>query len=417
MKLAHQQDSELSDLVVAIACSLFFLALCSWVMAFSDPLAKLYADSIDKSLVVSLELEPERIKYKFFEKYLLMGWLVIGPILAAFWLGCYRRRSNLTVSLLCIAFAIPLLHLSYQPTRAHIAWLPLLLATAVLAVAVLHSSFLDVTRSSEAPRLLRDDKWTLWTARRLMFVAAVSAILAVLMFPHSISSMAARIGPEQHIVSYMIGPAIYGFIPSLSLGTDYTAHYSLLTGPLFFHLLEPSLLQTLENYVWTICVVVTLFYISAFLLIAWLFQSVFWGAAITAAAFLLNFQTDGNSLFGPSAWPIRFPLLMIAVGLFVRLYRRPTALSASLLGAVMGASLCIMFETGISITVSGAIAFFIVFARFPRRFTLAGSVTVSALIAFYGISAATYGQNAFSLAFHTDLFRTDPPLWKGNVGA
>ncbi|WP_157461029.1 hypothetical protein [Bradyrhizobium genomosp. I (2014)] len=413
MKLGQQHDNELNDLVVAMAFALFFLALLSWPMSFSDPLGVRYFNGIDKSLVTSLELEPDRIKIKFFEKYLLTGWIVIGPILAAVWFGYFRRQSRLGISLACIAIAIPLLHLGYQPLRQHIAWLPLLLATIVLAVGVLHPHFLPTTQSYRAPQLLADENWTLWTTRRLLFLVVFAAILTVLMFPHSITSMAARIGPEQHIVSYMIGPALYRFIPSLSLGADYTSHYSLLTGPLFFHLLTPSLLHTLENYVWTICTVTTLFYISAFLLISWLFQSVFWGAAVTVTAFFLNFQTEGNSLFGPSAWPIRFPLLMIAVGLFIRLYRKPNALSACLLGVVMGASLCIMFETGIAITVSGAISFFIVFARTPGRFRLAGIVTVSALIAFYGISAAAYGKNAFGFAFHADLF--EPILLYGKA--
>ena len=370
MKLEQRYDSELYDLVVAVVFSLFVFAIASWPMSYADPLGALYFNSIDKSLVISLALEPDRIKIKFFEKYLFTGWFVIAPVLVAIWLGWYRKRSRLAVSLLCFVAAIPLLHLGYQPVRAHIYWPPFLLATIFLAVAVLHPSFLEtrLDYKNTTPRLLSEENWTLLTGTRLVFLAVFSTILITLMFPASIASMAARIGPEQHIVSYMIGPALYRFVPSLKLGVDYTSHYSLLTGPLFFHLLSTSLLETLEHYVWTICSVTTLFYISTFLVVASLFQSVLWSAALTATAFFLNFQTDGNSLFGPSAWPIRFPLMMIAVGIFIRLYRTRSALWAGLLGAVMGASLSIMFETGISITVSGVVAFFIVFARQPRRF-------------------------------------------------
>jgi hypothetical protein len=404
MKLGPQHDNELYDLVVSIAFSLLLFTLVSWPMSYADPLGVWYFNSIEKSLVATLGLEPDRIKFKFFEKYLFTGWFVIGPVMAAMWLDRYRRRSRLAISLSCVAAAILLLHLGYQPFRAHTYWPPLLLGTILLAVAVLHPSFLKTSGSYEAPRLVPEENWTLLTVRRLAFAATFSAIITILMFPSSIASMAARIGPEQHIVSYMVGPALYRFIPSLSLGVDYTSHYSSLTGPLFFHLLSTSLLQTVEHYVWTICSITTLFYISAFLLVAWLFQSVVWGAAVTATAFFLNFQTDGNSLFGPSAWPIRFPLMMVAVALFIHIFRRPNVLTAILLGAVMGASLSIMFETGIAITVSGALSYFIILARHPRRFTLAGVITVSALVVFYGISAAAYGRDAFTFAFHADLF-------------
>ena len=404
MKLGQQHDNELHDLVVTVAFSLLLVALLAWPMSFSDPLGVSYANALDKSLMVTLELEPDRIKIKFFEKYLLTGWYVIAPVLAAMWLGWCRRRSRVAISLLCIAVAVPLLHLGFQPLREHIAWRPLSLATIVLAVAVLHPYFLKTRRSYEVLQLHAEANWTLGTIGRLACSAGFAMALTALMFPSSISSMAARIGAEQHIVSYLIGPALYRFIPSLNLGVDYTSHYSMLTGPMFFHLLSPSLLRTLENYVWTICTVTTLFYFSAFLLISWLFQSVLWGAAITAAAFFLNFQTDGNSLFGPSAWPIRYPLLTLAVALFVHLYRRPGALAACLLGAAMGLSLCIMFETGIAITVSGAITYLLVFARNPKRFTLAAFVTSTALVVFYGVSAALHGTDAFTFAFHADLF-------------
>jgi hypothetical protein len=175
---------------------------------------------------------------------------------------------------------------------SHIAWPPLLTATCLLIVPLLHPFAAAKELVPFRPSEQSNRASSLPTFKVAAFSALYCVLLGFFLFPDSATSMAARIGAEQHIASYVIGPALYRFHASLVPGIDYHSHYSVLTGPVFFNFLTTSFLDTVENYVWLLTSVVFVFYVTAFAICVWLLRSVTWAIGVTTTAVVLNLQMD-----------------------------------------------------------------------------------------------------------------------------
>ncbi len=95
----------------------------------------------------------------------------------------------------------------------------------------------------------------------------VVLLFASLLLPYSFEAVAAKVGYEPHLVSFLIGPALYAFGDGLVPGLDYFTQYSVGLGWVFSFFLASTATLTLINYVGFIAVSMLLFYVGSFYLL------------------------------------------------------------------------------------------------------------------------------------------------------
>ena len=88
---------------------------------------------------------------------------------------------------------------------------------------------------------------------------AVTTIFAV---PLGTRHIAAVIGFDMHMASFMVGPATYSFAGNLYPGIDYFTQYSVGTPWLFSFFLAPTASETMVNAVWFVIAEILFFQLS-----------------------------------------------------------------------------------------------------------------------------------------------------------
>lgn len=229
-------------------------------------------------------------------------------------------------------------------------------------------------------------------------VVPIIALILVLT-PSSLEAVAAQIGYEMHVVSFIIGPALYAKLPGLVPGIDYFSQYSVGLPYLFSYLVGRSADGAVLNYVALIVATMLAYYAGAYYFMRWLFGSWRWALAVALTALLLQFHTD-RIFFDPSSYVLRHPLLilMIAVLAWWVTGGLRWARGAALVG-VIAVSLFLNTETGIyQLLIAMAVAFFA--ARSSRR-GLATSAAVGAisLFVFAGLCFLAFGRGVLSVDF------------------
>ena len=199
----------------------------------------------------------------------------------------------------------------------------------------------------------------------LLIYISIIAGLAFIIFPSSFQAVAARIGMEMHVVSFLVGPSLYFLGHGLLPGVDYYAQYGLGLGWVFSFFIAKTVEETMINYVVLIVVAVWLFFAHLVWILRWLYQS--WLAAAVVSLLALS------SCFTPTATSLiqfvcpRYPMLTICAALLARWLAAPRSWTWLLsLAVAISVSLFIETETGMIMAVSVSLSFLLVS---PWRFS------------------------------------------------
>ena len=233
-------------------------------------------------------------------------------------------------------------------------------------------------------------------------------VLVVLLAPSSLQAVAARIGYEMHVASFLIGPALYSLIPGLVPGIDYFSQYSVGQPFLFSLMLGRSADATILRYVFLIVACMFAYYTAVYYFLRWLFQSWRWALWITLISLLLHFHTD-RTFFDPSSYVLRHPLLIAVVATLAWWVRRGLDWKAGVvLGTLLSMSLFLNTETGVYQCLAvGAVAVFSA-KSLLRGVVLSAAVTAVTLGLFTCACYAAFGPRVLSAEFLQKVFE---PLW------
>jgi hypothetical protein len=241
-------------------------------------------------------------------------------------------------------------------------------------------------------------------------------VLALALLPRSIDLVAAQIGYEMHIVSFIVGPALYSLHPGLVPGIDYLTQYSVGLPYLFHFLLVPSADAVVIRYAWLILICMHLYYLSATLFLRWLFSSWPWALGIAACTLVLQFHTE-RPFFDPSSFILRHPLQIINLALFAWwVGYRQSLFRGTVLASSLAASLFLNTETGIY----QLLCFTLLTPFFNRSWGkgfLCSALLVSASILFFSsYCLLAFGPRVLSAEFFIQL--TEPFfIYGGGFGA
>lgn len=229
--------------------------------------------------------------------------------------------------------------------------------------------------------------------------AAGVGLLALMLVPQSMMLVAAKLGYEMHVVSFLIGPATYIFGDGLVPGIDYFTQYSVGLPYIFSWLLNGSADHAVLSYVWVTVVAMFAFYAGLFYMLWWLFSSWLWALGTTITVLILQFHVE-RTFFDPSSYVLRYPLLVgtiAAVALWVG--RGQRAGWGILVACAIGGSLFLNTETGLYQAL--AVAFVGFFASRGRWLALMRSigVVVGGVAIFFVLSRLAFGPAVFSLRF------------------
>ena len=232
---------------------------------------------------------------------------------------------------------------------------------------------------------------------------AVLGLILLLLLPRSAMLVAARIGYEMHVVSFLLGPATYAYGDKLLPGVDYFTQYSVGFPWLFSWLLDGSADHAVLGYVRLMVAVMVLFYWGLYGLLCWLLGSWRWALGTTLTVLILQFHVD-RTFFDPSSYVLRYPLLVATVAAIALWIARGQRASWALAtGSALGASLFLNSETGLYQVL--AVAFVSFFAsRGRRQPLLASALCLAAGFALFALlCGVAFGSGAFSPQFVAGL--------------
>jgi hypothetical protein len=227
------------------------------------------------------------------------------------------------------------------------------------------------------------------------------AFLWVLLVPTNLEAV--NVLNDAHKVSYFIGPALYQNAPALVPGLDFHSHYGLAIGWVFHFLMGDGWKSAGEHAVGLNIAITLAVYLQAYFLLSYLIRSKFASLVIVASLAVLAFSTD-HHFYSPSAYPTRFPLLIIFAVALGAHCRAPDRLIWLIASAILAAaSLMWETETGIFFFVAGCTTV-LVAGGFPKfRNTLVfASIAIGATIL---ACLSLYGPRILSLAFVTECLR------------
>lgn len=229
------------------------------------------------------------------------------------------------------------------------------------------------------------------------------AFLVLLLIPSDLEYVTSIVRDEAHKVSYFIGPALYDYAPGLVPELDYHSHYGPALG-WFFHLIMGDGWKSAAMRVVGLNIAISLaVYVQAYFLLTYLIRSRLAAIAIVTALAVLAFSTTGH-FYSPSAYPTRFPLLIVfalAIGLHCAEPRRPGWLIVS---AIMCAlSLLWQTEIGLFFFVTGTFVAAIA-GGFPN-YRNALIFVVASIAAAILLCLLLFGPRTLSLTFLIECFR------------
>jgi hypothetical protein len=269
----------------------------------------------------------------------------------------------------------------------------------VLAICLRGQPLLAIERApSEAPE--KDSKrWP---------YLAILAVMTLILIPSSFSAVAARIGLNLHLVSFVIGPALYFLGTGLLPGIDYYTQYSIGFPWLFHFVMGRSAEHAVLAYVIIVIVATWLFYAHLILLLQWLYRS--WTAAATVAfiPLILGFGYPSDfpaAFFAPSSSILRYPLLTVCAlltGIWAEAPSRPARLGSIALAT--GLSIFLETESGVIMMVAASVTIFLIHPWRSYIILPMLSFVALSLAAFVAILFAVFGSAAFQIEFYRHLF-------------
>lgn len=347
------------------------------------------------------------IRFEPREKGFYLLSLVLGA-LGAFLATRRMMQGRAPFLWLCIALvlAVPLGNTLIRRTlqgnlSSAVGFLLGILAAGSLA-ALLYLRGEESARGDDGNLLIRDmSRASRWPYPLLLLA------LTVVLVPSSVASVAAAIASTgetaMHVVSFLIGPALYFSGTNLLPGRDYFSQYSIGLGWVFSWLLGDSPGQAMTHYVAFLLVGMWLFYAHLTQLLHWLYRSWIAAAAVSFLSLILLFVTP-TPFFAPSSTVLRYPLLTVCAALLA--WWTGQAKSRFRLATLAAAIACAIFlntETGIDTAIAIAIAYIIVSPwRVAALMPLMALATASAL-AFLLLIVALFGPALLSLGFFRAL--------------
>jgi hypothetical protein len=231
-------------------------------------------------------------------------------------------------------------------------------------------------------------------------------VLAVAAFPASFTAAAVRIGFETHVLSYVIGPAMYAaYGTGLAPGRDFFPQYGVGAGPLFAPFLGDNAQDAVTSYVVLSTVTLWIFFAATYVIARRALGSRLWAWGAVTIAFLHHFHlsvSGSGNMFDPSAWPIRFPLLPVFLWAVVRgiVHSRGTARNhfpaLALVGVIVALSLFWNTETGVYMAITAFAAYLLLFGATWRTAQTFAGLGVVIASTFMAVSVAAFGTAAFA---------------------
>lgn len=229
------------------------------------------------------------------------------------------------------------------------------------------------------------------------------AFLVLLLIPSDLEWVTSAVRDESHKVSYFIGPALYDYAPGLIPGLDFHSHYGPALG-WFFHLIMGDGWKSAAMRAVGLNIAITLAtYIQAYFLLTYLIRSRFVAIGIVTALAVLAFSTS-NHFYSPSAYPTRFPLLIVfvlAIGLHCAAPRRSTWLIVS--AVLCAVSLLWQTEIGLFFLVTGTFVAAVAggFPAYRNMLVFVGTSIAAAIL----LCLLLFGPRALSPTFLIECVR------------
>lgn len=323
-------------------------------------------------------------------------------------------KINLKTLLAFLLLSVPVINFLLTANLQHnqkfdITWIALLLCLGLSLYGVRNGIFYKITKTDFSLKNLKFDK-------SLYFIFI--ALIILLMLPFSFTQVAAKISMkmerEMHVVSFMVGPALYFFGDHLLPGLDYFTQYSLGMGWVFYHFLGSSAETALTNYIYFVTAAIILFYSQLLYLLHWLYRSWLPAAIVTFVTLILLFHTNDH-FFDPSSTVLRYPFYGVCAFILAKWIANPRSKTYFFsLAAVLAISLFLNTETGIIFYCGTAMAILLSSRRVAAciiPITLLMSISI---LIFCALLAAVYGKAILSLSFAQSVI--EPLLIYGKIG-
>jgi hypothetical protein len=381
------------------------------------------ASATDYSVQGTLQWSAGWARQETREKVFFLCFLALTPVIAAsfnFLASRFRFWGMALVAGIIVCFAVfPMCAAKVLATNDSSWLIPLTPVLILLMFGLAAAVIRDVPRIDRIfPKLTEASPCSKrrWPLELTMFLAS-TFLLFVMIIPAAPVEAAKGIGYDQHIVSFISGPATYQFHGGLIPGRDFFTQYSVGMPALFFPFIGKSAQDLLVNYVWFFSVVVFVYYASLLLLVRWLYGSWLW--AISLCTFVYLFQCHFAFPFrDPSSFPLRYPLLpfvsfAVAQAVTARQHWKILAIAT---GFFLGISVFLNTETGIYMCFATALTGLLPGFHFGRRLLTLLIAAGASVVMFFSACVFFYGPGVFSIDFIAGL--VEPLLlYGGGLGA
>ncbi|MGE3304320.1 MAG: hypothetical protein AB7M12_14540, partial [Hyphomonadaceae bacterium] len=286
-------------------------------------------------------------------------------------------------------------------------------ALAALCALLMHRS--PRPMESAAVRVASAQDWSLRQEWRPALAAL--AVIVLLIYPLDAKGMAASIGLEMHLASYMAGPALYAFAKeSLIPGIDYFTQYSIGTPWLFHFLLGPTAAGAVENAVWFQVAEIFFFEATFLYFLRTFLRSWSWALVIAVAALLVQFTTP-DPLYAPSSLASRYVLAPLVAILLTRWVRKDFALAfMPAVSAALAGALFLNTETGVYAALAAALATMAAAPALLLGVRRVAVLAAAAFSAFMVLSVLAFGPGVLDYRFLLYLFEPFF-IYGGGMGA
>ena len=254
-----------------------------------------------------------------------------------------RSKLGLKIVILCLT-SVSANYIAMFALKKHSIILPILglVITATLYAYEVIKASKDNKPKELAPTGLSKEPTKYINAVGL----AIGAVLLFFLFiPYSFEQVAAEIGPEMHVASYIFGPALYAKAKMVP-GIDFYNQYSLGYGIIWQYFLGKNYCEALLNYTKGITVYSYVFALQVFFFLTWLYKSWKWGLYASLLISIMLFHTERN-FFDPSSFCLRYPLYIVVILVYLYYSTKKTPLKSLALAAIIVLGLFLSPETGI----------------------------------------------------------------------
>jgi hypothetical protein len=228
--------------------------------------------------------------------------------------------------------------------------------------------------------------------------AALIAALLALTLPLSVQRLASQAASNPHVVSFLVGPALYQFSNGLVPGRDFLSFYGYGPSHLFGMLLSPDLNVLYLRYVGFVATCIAIYHLSAYWVLRDFFQSKVLPFVLTVVFLALCQFGAAEAFSGPSALAIRYMFVFIATGILAHFMVHPSGWSLAALSAVCAISIFWNTETGIYTWLVGCAVMSarILERRWPWEIAAFTGLSAVILLALFG---AAYGPAVLTMDF------------------